>query len=338
MYKLHEKMRLSYFGDGVYHVFNGRSKEHYKIGKTENDFLQQLWKEKTFDELLADNSFGIAELDAYLKQIENMNFFTKNIGVKIKFTKLYLFSFDTSKWKKNKLTVALERVLFSLFIGLMLIFISVFLLEPDRFIGTFMVLHGMQLNWQENIIIFIVVTMLSYIIHELAHALTAINSGIMVPEIGGVLYFFSPVGYADVTGLRFLNNKMGKYKILIAGLITNIIIALASFFVTFLFGHNDFFQNLLYSNLLIVVFNLCYFLKLDGYYLLEVVLDEPGLREKSLIYIRKLLGLHKGTLPEIKIMDKFVYAAVGIISMLYLPLLFGNMIIRFAMFIWGRLA
>ena len=82
------------------------------------------------------------------------------------------------------------------------------------------------------------------------------------------------------------------------------------------------FKFILISNLVAIVINLGFYIKLDGYYILQILLEENYLREKSLDSIKKL------TTKQPK-MEDIVYYIIGFCSIAYVPILLINILISF---------
>ena len=79
-------------------------------------------------------------------------------------------------------------------------------------------------------------------------------------------------------------------------------------------------QFILITNLIAIIINLGFYIKLDGYYILQILLDENYLREKAVSKL-KLIGKE-----ELSI-DNIIYYIIGLSSVLYIPILLINIFI-----------
>ena len=129
-------------------------------------------------------------------------------------------------------------------------------------------------------------------LHEMAHAVTARYYGVSVPEIGVMLYALIPAAYTNVTGMRLLQKKGQQIMILCAGTIVNLGLIGLCYSLLSVTGSTVvavYLLSLVVINAITIFMNLIVFLKFDSYYILEVLLDEPGLQERAFAYFRGFL-------------------------------------------------
>lgn len=144
--------------------------------------------------------------------------------------------------------------------------------------------------WDVAVLLFL--NGLCLFLHEIAHAITARYYGVSVPEIGVMLYAFIPAAYTNVTGMRLLQKKGQQIMILCAGTIVNFGLIGLSYALLSITGSTVaavYLLSLVVINAITIFMNLIVFLKFDSYYILEVLLDEPGLQEHAFTHLRAFL-------------------------------------------------
>lgn len=131
------------------------------------------------------------------------------------------------------------------------------------------------------------------LLHEFAHAITARYYKVNVPEIGVMLYYFMPCAYTNISGINLLKNKTHRMLILISGNLVNLgLIGFMYTVIRFVSAHTAaYLLALILLNLGTVFMNGMIFLKFDGYYIMEILVDEIQLKEKSFTYFRQLVTL-----------------------------------------------
>lgn len=301
-----------------YVAYNQIDKNHYEIGYADYKILQYL-KEGQSDQYICDQL--LIDEDEFKKnkgQLFEMGFLSDlrfKKKQKIKWNKIYLFRLDTSKLKSNMLTIFLERTLIFMCMVSIIYFFILFFNSRINWENIFMFSNAKVLDVT---VTFVVIQILTVIMHEFFHLVFAINRGVNVPEIGAMLYFLSPSGFSDLTQINFFEKKSSKIICLLAGLLFNFV--LMSFSLSMLFFFDVLlFQTIFITNLVAIVVNLGFYIKLDGYYILQILLEENHLREKALLAIRKL-SVKKTTENDI------VYYIIGFCSHIYIPILLVNIL------------
>ena len=130
-------------------------------------------------------------------------------------------------------------------------------------------------------------------LHEFAHAVTARYYSVNVPEIGVMLYYFLPCAYTNISGINLLKNKNQRLVVLISGNLVNVgLIGLMYMAIPFVSSHiAAYLLALILLNIGTVFMNGMIFLKFDGYYIMEVLVDEIQLKEKSITYFCQLITM-----------------------------------------------
>jgi putative peptide zinc metalloprotease protein len=165
-------------------------------------------------------------------------------------------------------------------------------------------------------------------IHESAHALTCINFGGEVTELGFMLIFFAPAFYANVSDAYLFDKKWHKYWVTLAGGYSELIICSTAVFTWVLSEPESFLNHVAYNTMVFagvstIIFNYNPLIKLDGYYLLSDILEISNLRENSAAYISYLLRKKIYRLPatppsNLTPRKRRIYLIYGLLSTLYI--------------------
>lgn len=136
------------------------------------------------------------------------------------------------------------------------------------------------LAWTDWVMLYVALLVV-IAIHESAHAVTCKHFGGKVHSVGVKLLYLQPVAYCDVSdSWRF--GKVGqKVMVTMAGIFAQLLLSSLTIAAWLLTG----WEPLPYFaafNTAIAALNLFPFIKLDGYWMLVHILDEPNLRASSL--------------------------------------------------------
>lgn len=136
----------------------------------------------------------------------------------------------------------------------------------------------------KDIVIVYLIIVLTFFLHEFSHMITALYYGIRVSDMGFMFYFFIPCAYTNLTHLHYCNNKKNVLHVLSAGMLMDF--GIMGLFMT-MFNYMPI-SNATRYYLYIVLFsmvsllgNLIIFLKFDGYFILQVLIDETNLMENA---------------------------------------------------------
>ncbi|MBE6701756.1 MAG: M50 family metallopeptidase [Ruminococcaceae bacterium] len=195
-----------------------------------------------------------------------------------------------------------------------------------------------------DIVAVVALSLVCLSIHEFAHMITARRYGVNVPEIGVMLYFLIPCAYTNITGINLLKSKGKRLVVLLSGSLVNLgiigicfaLMALISSPIMGMYG-----AILILVNLGTIFMNTLVLLKFDGYYVLETILDEPGLREKAITHLFGFLKLlfsknkeeKKAFSSRIKsentLLIHLTYCFYAVLSLSYVPFVLVNTVIPF---------
>lgn len=166
----------------------------------------------------------------------------------------------------------------------------------------------------------VVVFAISTLFHEVGHLLAALSEDLLIGEIGFMLYWFMPCAYTTICGISLVDNKHRRLRILMSGINMNLFIS--GIFLVIMSVINKFKMIMLLAigvNMFLALSNLLVFLKLDGYYVLEQLLEIKNLREKSFdCVIRKNID---------NIDNKELYWVYCLLSILYIPITLCSIIV-----------
>jgi len=130
-------------------------------------------------------------------------------------------------------------------------------------------------------------------LHEMAHALACKHFGGKVNKIGLMFMFLSPVVYCDVSDSWRFRSANHKVVVAVAGIFLQLLLTSAGL-TLWQFTGSPFVLKFVAFNTVIALMNFFPFIKLDGYWILVHLLDEPNLRTKGLkavdLSLRKLFG------------------------------------------------
>lgn len=260
-------------------VYNKLTKKSYKLGKKEYALFKELDGEKTIDELADKTSFCVDEIKDLL------GFFDK-------YTLLASSDVQISKSAKKKHTLIFEASFLKIFSYPILKFIFDFLIiiSFPALIFAIIFLRGQidvgTMIRSANIIHVIVMDIIlaiSISLHEIFHAIAAMNNGAFCAEIGYRFDFFVPSAYTTLCGVDEIKIKARKVQVFFAGIAVNALIAAISLFLMYIPCLRDsLFVFLIFSsNLCLIIINSITFIKSDVYYMLCSLFENMNLKEDT---------------------------------------------------------
>ena len=202
--------------------------------------------------------------------------------------------------------------------------------SPDQILAEF--LHMGILDW----VIITLCSLVCLVLHELGHTIAARHYNVNVPEIGFMLYFLVPCAYTNISGINLLENKRKRIVVLLAGTFVNLgLIGIFYLFLGYVDAHTAaILLALIVANAVTIFTNGMVFIKHDGYYIAEVLFDEPMLKENAMNHLKQYVLNHKnkavskeGNIPSL---THIMYMMYSIVSLLYTPILIvGTLISAF---------
>ncbi|GAB2021287.1 hypothetical protein RyT2_03610 [Pseudolactococcus yaeyamensis] len=305
--------------DSGFIVRNTITKQTFTIGKIEYQIIQKLDGRKKIGELyhLFDHVFTASQFERYLLLLSTKGLLEDSEQTKIKFDILKILLPITKNFhflKKGSISQVLSNAILS---GVFILGFSLFILREHL---SEIVTHIMSENYfrWDTIVLYLFEIFIIGILHECSHAILMINSGGSVFEMGIGLNHFNPVFYVDITGIKHIKDKSKRLQIWFAGISSQMIFLGVGLLLEYQFGFDNyaiFLWNTI--NIGMIFLNLSFLIKLDGYYILCELLDEPNLREKSKSYVFELVRPNKQIFNLIEF-------TMGVIDRLYLPIFIIN--------------
>jgi putative peptide zinc metalloprotease protein len=256
-----------------------------------SDFVDSMKKRELVELTPAERSIAVLEKmnDERKKQAErsqvkdvfNMTLATTNPE------RVYKFVYPYLRWIWTREFVIVTLAMFALAAG---IIISNWNLVREG-IGKF---WRFESRTSSDIFMLFCILAVIIIIHESAHALTCINFGGEVHELGFMLMYFIPAFYANVSDAYLFDKKWHKYWVTLAGGYSELVICSICTYVWILSEPGTFLNHLTYNVMVFagistIIFNYNPLMKLDGYYLLTDILETTNLRANAIGYIVYLI-------------------------------------------------
>ena len=194
-----------------------------------------------------------------------------------------------------------QPVFFYLLAALVLLGFFLVSRQWDEFLHTFQYFYSL-----EGLLVFALALFFSKAFHELGHAYMAKYYGLKVPTIGVAFLVMWPVLYTDTTEAWKLNDARKRFKIGIAGMTAEILLAALATLAWSLAGDGAFksamFMLATTTWVLTLAINLNPLMRFDGYYLFSDFLGVNNLQERSFALakwnLRELLFDLKHPPPE----------------------------------------
>lgn len=183
-------------------------------------------------------------------------------------------------------------------------------------------------------------------LHEFSHAIIARENRIPVPEIGVMLYVFVPYVYTNLSYIRLLKSKWKRILCLLGGSMLNTLLTGCSFFAAVYTNGTvkQIMEEIAFMNLLLIISNLFVFFKLDGYFIMQEIIGESYLQEKSIGMVKNVvlsvpekLRLRREN-PKAyyrnasRRLDMF-YFIYGLLCLGYIPIMLVSFIMNFTDFL-----
>lgn len=334
---IRKSLNIDIVGENIT-VFNNLTKKSYLLGKSEYNVLVHMDGTNSLQEL-SNNSkkYNIQQIYSLLKFYEKIGFIE---GKDFEIPK------EKGLIKRKKIGVINGNKYInidSLFIKLVYIVI-VYLSIPILLFGIWQYYLGTNMFQQVDLTQVVnssfLVHIISFIIiatlHEFAHAVVARRNGVPVPEIGIMFFLFIPYVYTNMSYIRILKSKWKRILCLLGGILFNVLLSGVFFIIA---GNVSseirlLFEEIAFMNIFLVISNLMIFFKLDGYFILEEIVDESSLREKSISLIVSKIGdfikvlFNKNKDDKVKYihykedtMNKLLYYMYGVLCIAYVPVL-----------------
>jgi putative peptide zinc metalloprotease protein len=134
-------------------------------------------------------------------------------------------------------------------------------------------------------------------IHEFGHAITCKHYKRKINSAGFKIYYIFPVFYIDTTDIC-MSSKKSKILVSLLGPLSNFMLFIGLLLGGFITNYYNF--ELIYFSMMFFIFNLIPLFKLDGYYILNDLLEINSLQKYSNEYIKSkfMLDLRLGRVSK----------------------------------------
>ena len=329
-------------------LYNKASGKTYLIGEKEAKVLMLLDGNHSLDEIENECSvYTVEEIEKLINAFADIGLFEETKKKQNIFKlKKQLFNPNTFFGRNGRITKLLYALIMvgcpiMLIIG---ITFNLFMLNRniDSTVSTAMIINEYMNLGIVDIIVIYIGFVVCLMVHELSHTIAARHFGVNVPEIGIMLYFFIPCAYTNISGINLLKSRKEKLLILAAGNFSNLgMIGILYMALNMVNAHTAaILIGLIILNIGTVFMNGMVFLKFDGYYMLEVILDEPQLKEKTTRHLKQytamILNKDKSVLNSFhddvrnndgKYLTHITYLVFSLLSLTYIPITIINSII-----------
>lgn len=276
----------TYIYDKEVIIFNKNTKEEYTLGIIEYKLLSSLNGNVTIDELI--NEFP--DVNVYLLIKVFYNYGLLNICKKRKTVfrhKLNILNFENAIRGSYKWIYIVCNYL--MYISVPLLLFGIFITKTKLNLISHNQIYKLS---TVEVILFLLAIIISIILHEFGHALFAIYYGAHVPEMGIMFLGCIPyAAYTSIIGLSKINSKWKRIKILLGGFLVNLNLAGTNILLLRIlpFRWHSLLIGICVFNIVITLTNICIFLKGDGYYILEQLLEEKNLFENAFHELKNFL-------------------------------------------------
>ena len=141
-----------------------------------------------------------------------------------------------------------------------------------------------------KVLCIVVMVFVTTAFHEMGHGIVCTYFGVPVRSMGVMLYYLQPAAYADVTDSWRLSNKWQRVAISLAGVYVQSLVTTFAVAICLALRAAGYRTDLLLIfvaiNLFSIAFNLVPFVKLDGYWILSIIVGVPNLRDRAMEWWR----------------------------------------------------
>lgn len=260
-------------------VYNKLTKNSYKLGKEEYALFKELDGEKTIEELANKTNFCVDEIKALLGLFDKYTLLaSSDIHISKSAKKKHTLIFETSFLKTLSYPILKCIFDFLIIISFPVLVIAIIFLRGQIDVGAMVksanIIHVIAMD---------IILAISVSIHEIFHAISAVNNGAFCAEIGYTFNFFVPSAYTTLCGVDEIKTKACKMQVFFAGIAANALIAAISLLLMYIPCLRDsLFVFLIFSsNLCLIIINSITFIKSDVYYMLCSLFENMNLKEDA---------------------------------------------------------
>lgn len=188
--------------------------------------------------------------------------------------------------------------------------------------------YRLDLNHSNNIYQTILWLLINIFFHECGHALFTVNAGREVIDFGIKLNYGIPMFYVDTTDICMTPTN-SRIKVSLAGVFMNAALALILYVLLCINIYTG--KRLIVMSLLFVVSNLIPFMKLDGYYVFQDLLNISNLNLRSSQEVKLFLKKKKHYFFK-RTKINVILLIYGLTKILFYATIFASVIIQFILF------
>lgn len=273
--KLKASVRFFPVDGDLFHVYDESTAKHFKLGAQEVSWLRLLDGKNSLDVLR--QRIPLEYFDAFLAAVNRLGVLEGSPAKKdFSLLKIKLFKVDPSGFlgKLGGFPVFYRQLLAWASVPVLILnVLLITALWPQMQEAVAKLQPSVSLI--PMYFLFIVVAGLA---HEMSHAVVAKSHGVTVPHIGGMLMFFHPAFFADISGINLVSDRNRRIEVIFAGVQANNLLAAISLgLLTLPMGQTAFEWLLFFSavNFILILVNLIPFVEYDGYYIFQELLGEP---------------------------------------------------------------
>lgn len=283
--------------DGYCIVHRQSTSKYFRLGVCEATFLAGLDGQRTVDQLKTEAGFRPDQIDALLvwfRQHQLLNDCNSAV-TETPQNRMSVVSQALLRWDDWRITLFQpnaffdrHRVAVNALFGrpaILLYLLAVISPAVLLIINPSYATHALQ-NYSASLTVWGWVTLyvailLTIAVHELAHGVTCKRLGGRVGRIGVKLLYLQPVAFCDVSDSWRFESKSSKILVASAGIIIQCVLSGLAV-STWLLSAEPLFAHYALANTIVAALNLFPLTKLDGYWILVHLFNEPNLRKKSL--------------------------------------------------------
>jgi putative peptide zinc metalloprotease protein len=271
--------------------------------------------------LLLGTPYGTAKIQSIFKDRMERELKSRSFA---KLYYLYVPLFNPDRFLDRTLPYA--RLLvnrFTLGLFALLVFPAAYLLVSgaSRITGQFLFFFNVH-----NLFALWAAIAVSKLLHEFAHAYTAKSFGLRVPEMGLAFLIFFPCLYCNTTAAWALADRRERALIALAGILSEVALAVISVFVWF-FSQPGLVNSIAFYLMAISVVSSLFFngnplMKFDGYFVLIDMLRMPNLQGKAFGLLRatlwnRVLGVESVPVPKLEGSERLILWTYGVSAFIY---------------------
>lgn len=175
-----------------------------------------------------------------------------------------------------------------------------------------------------NILLFVIHSLIIGFFHEFGHAIVLTSYGLPSVRMGVLLNFFTPAFYTDVSGINRITMKTKRIFVWLAGIMAQLVILAVTLFMILYLNISpwwkDFCLMLFLADLMLVIFNLLFVMRFDGYSIICDMLGDRRLEEDAFAFLSNPLNERNLQVPARK---KYIYVILGSINRIF-PFVMGG--------------